>query len=160
MEVFVASVTLPRSREAAFDYLRRPANFLKMLPADAAGHLDAKLPPVMELGSLLEFNVKAWGTSIQFVHEVTTVSVPDKIEVQQIKGPFKAWIQTLTFTDAPLGQTLLTNLIQFLPPGGMLGFIVTKKVIHSNLEQWINHGLELLRSALEKEISDPPPFEL
>lgn len=151
MEVFVASVILPRSREASFDYLRRPANFLKMLPADAAGSLDVRLPPIMEVGSRLEFNVKAWGMTIEIVHEVTDVSVPDRIAVKQTKGPFKAWIHEQTFSDAPHGQTLLTNTIRFLPPGGMMGFVVTKKVIHSNLEQWINHGQDLLKKALEDD---------
>ncbi len=156
MEVFVASVILPRSREVTFDYLRRPANFLKMLPADAAGNLDAKLPPIMDVGSELDVKVKAFGMTVEIIHEVTSVIFQERIAVQQTKGPFKAWIHEQTFVDAPDGQTLLTNKIQFLPPGGMLGFVVTKKVIHSNLEQWINHGQNLLRKAFEAGDADTP----
>jgi len=156
MEVFVASVILPRSREVTFDYLRRPANFLKMLPADAAGSLDAKLPPIMEKGEVLDFRVKAFGMTVEIIHEITEVVFQEQIAVLQTKGPFKAWIHEQIFTDAANGHTLLTNKIQFLPPGGMLGFVVTKKVIHSNLEQWIHHGQDLLRQAFEAGDADTP----
>ena len=154
--MFVASVILPRSREVAFDYLRRPANFLKMLPADAAGSLDAKLPPIMDVGAVLDVRVKAFGMTIEIIHVVTDVVFQERIGVQQTKGPFKAWIHEQIFADAPNGQTLLTNKIQFLPPGGMMGFVVTKKVIHSNLEQWINHGQDLLRQSFEAGEADTP----
>lgn len=156
MEVFVASIILPRPREASFEYLRRPANFLKMLPADAAHNLDVKLPQIMDVGEQLEFHVKAFGMSIQIVHDVTAVSLHERIAVQQSKGPFKAWIHEQKFTDTSNGETLLTNTIQFLPPGGMLGFVVTKKAIHSNLEQWIHHGQDLLRKAFEAGDADLP----
>lgn len=153
MEVFVASVILPCSREASFDYLCRPANFLKMLPADAAGSLDVKLPPVMERGGIMEFNVKAWGTNTHIVHEIVDVTLLERIAVKQIKGPFRAWFHEQAFTDAPGGKTLLTNTIHFEPPGGMLGFIVTKNVIHSNLKQWVHHGQDLLRQSLEESVA-------
>ncbi|MEI8020426.1 MAG: hypothetical protein WCH39_19645 [Schlesneria sp.] len=145
MGVFQASVILPRPRIETFEYLRRPANLMKMFPTDAAGDLALKHPEIMDVGGFIEFQVKAMGSKFQFVHEITQVTPSEIIVVKQIRGPFKAWTQEQHFADSGEGNTLLTSIVTFEPPGGMLGFVVTRKLILSQLGEWVGQGHELLR---------------
>lgn len=150
MSDFQASVVLPRPRDETFEFLRRPANLLKMFPAGATDNLNMKHPEIITVGECIEFTVKAMGAQFQFVHEVTQLTASELIVVKQIQGPFKAWSQEQRFTDSDDGNTLLTSTIRFDPPGGMLGFVVTRKLVLSQLENWVGHGHQLLRRELMK----------
>jgi ligand-binding SRPBCC domain-containing protein len=150
MADFQESVVLPRDRETSFRFLRQPANFLKMFPEDVTRNLDVKLPDTLKKGAVLELNLKVMGQHFHIVHEIIDFAENEKIVAQQMKGPFKLWIHQQLFTDAPQDETLLKNVIQFEPPGGLMGFIVTRKLITEQLTKWIGHGHELLRESLAK----------
>ena len=148
MGLFQASIILPRPREETFEYLRRPANLLKMFPANTADKLSMKTPEIMNVGECIEFQVKAMGSQFQFVHEVTQVSPSERIVLVQIQGPFKNWTQEQHFADSDDGHTLLTSIVRFDPPGGMLGFVVTRKLVMSQLKEWVGLGHQRLRQEL------------
>ena len=148
MSDFQASIVLPRPRDETFEFLRRPANLLNMFPADTAGNLCMKHPEIMSVGECIEFKVKAMGAQFLFVHEVTQLTASELIVVKQIQGPFKAWTQEQHFADSGDGNTLLTSIIRFDPPGGMLGFVVTRKLILSQLQNWVGQGHQLLKQEL------------
>lgn len=145
---FTASIVLPRPRAESFEYLRRPANLLKMFPADAADKLGMKLPEIMTPGELIEFKVKAMGNQFQFVHKIVQVTPSERIVVEQTQGPFKAFLQEQHFADSECGNTLLTSIVKFEPPGGMLGFVVTRKLIMSQLTEWVAKGHERIRQEM------------
>lgn len=149
MTDFQASVVLPTDRDQSFHYLQRPTNFLKLFPADITSNVDIKLPELLSPGAILEFNIRAMGNNFHFVHEITDVEPGQRIVAHQRKGPFRAWIHQQSFADAPEGGTTLTNAVQFEPPGGLLGFVVTRKLILEQLDQWIGHGHQLLKRSLE-----------
>ncbi|WP_397571137.1 hypothetical protein [Schlesneria sp. T3-172] len=148
MSDFQASVVLPRPRQEVFEYLRRPANLLKMFPAEKTSRLWLKHPDIISVGECIEFKVKAMGAQFLFVHEVTELADAELIVIKQIEGPFKAWSQEQHFADSGNGNTLLTSVVQFDPPGGMLGFVVTRKVVMSQLENWVSKGHQILQQHL------------
>lgn len=150
MADFQESVVLPRDRKTSFQFLRQPANFLKLFPEDVTKNLDMKLPDTLSKGAVLEINLKVLGNHFHIVHEIIDFVENEKIVAQQVKGPFKLWIHQQLFTNAPQDETKLTSVIQFEPPGGLMGFIVTRKLITEQLTKWIGHGHELLRESLAK----------
>lgn len=154
---FQASVVLPRSRVETFDYLRQPKNFLKLFPDSATKHLGVRLPDILNTGERLEFNFTAFGTKMQIVQEITDLRHPEHIIARQLKGPFRLWIHEQRYADAPDGSTLLTNLIRFEPPGGLLGFIATRKLITAHLDEWLTEGHERLRQTMESELNQAAP---
>ncbi len=150
MADFQESVVLPRNRETSFRFLRQPGNFLKLFPEDVTKNLDMKLPDTLAKGAILELNLNVMGNQFHIIHEIIDFAENEKIVAQQVKGPFKLWIHQQLFTNAPQDETLLKNVIQFEPPGGLMGFIVTRKLITEQLTKWIGHGHELLRESLAK----------
>jgi ligand-binding SRPBCC domain-containing protein len=146
---FSSSVVIPRPREMTFEYLRTSSNYLKLFPESATRNLDAKFPEILQQGSSIEVNFKAMGNHFQIVHGITEFRQDVKIVATQLQGPFKQWVCEQHFADSPHGGTLLTTSIDFKPPGGMLGFVVTRKRVLSKLEEWIPRGHEMLRQAIE-----------
>lgn len=147
---FEASVVLPRGREETFEYLCNPVNFLKLFPESATKHVDIKIPEMLFPGARLEFNFKVMGSPIRILQEITDLSPNERIIATQLAGPFSSWVHEQRFADAT-GGTLLTNSVKFEPPGGLMGFIVTRKLVISHLEEWVGRGHELLRESLENE---------
>jgi ligand-binding SRPBCC domain-containing protein len=128
--------------------MRVPTNLLRMFPEKSTRNIETRFPPVLEVGSLLEFQFKAVGFSFQIILEVTDLLSNERIVAIQRKGPFRSWTHELRFEDAPAGETLLTNNITFEPPGGMLGLIATEKTVVSQLESGFVRGHEMLRQSI------------
>lgn len=157
MSDFQASVVLPRTRIETFDYLRQPKNFLKLFPDSATKHLDVRLPDLLNTGEHMEFSFVAFGSKMQIIQEITDLRHPEHIIARQLKGPFKLWVHEQRYADAPNGSTLLTNSIRFEPPGGLLGFIATRKLIMAQLDEWLTDGHERLRKTMAAELEHVPP---
>ena len=60
-----------------------------------------------------------------------------------------AWVQEQHFADSQCGNTLMTSIVRFDPPGGMLGFVVTRKLVMSQLKQWVGQGHERIRQEMQ-----------
>lgn len=151
MGAFQASVVIERTREVTYNYLRDPRNFLKLFPDSATRHLQTRLPDFLDKGAVIELSFKAMGSPIQILLEIIEVVENERIVVQQVKGPFRRWVHEQRFTDADNEQTLLTNIIDFDPPGGLLGILVTRKQVMVHLEEWVGSGHEVLRKTLAEE---------
>lgn len=148
MPNFETSVALACSPEAAFDFIARPENIAKISPSNVGLHF-VNAPEVIEQGSRVEFKVQGWGMVQQGIHEITVVERPHRFIEHQVKGPFKLWVHEHLFSVDAEGKTLLTDLIEFEPPAGLLGMLVTKAKILDHLEDAFHHRHVQLRKLLE-----------
>jgi ligand-binding SRPBCC domain-containing protein len=146
-----SSIVLPRSRREAFDYVKVPANLMKLVSPSAAANVTTKFPEELDLGAKLEITFRAMGFHFEIVHEVTNFIVDEKIVAMQWKGPFELLVHEHLFADAPEGGTLMTNRVRFEPPRGMLGFVVTSKMIQTHLHDALGQGQEALRRSMAQE---------
>ncbi len=81
-------------------------------------------PEVVTVGEEIEFRIMAYGFKQRATHVYT--SVEDLlIEERQLEGPLRQWYHRQHLQQTPGGLTLLTDTIEFEPPGGMLGFMLT-----------------------------------
>jgi ligand-binding SRPBCC domain-containing protein len=147
MAQFEARVQLPHTREHVFDFLIRTANLLAMIPPDS-GMQAVSVPEVIKAGSLLEFQLKQFGQSSKIVHEITQFVAPSKVAERQVQGLFKLWIHEHLVEEAPAGEVVAIDRIEFEPPGGMLGFLVTKRRILDELESLFAHRHAQMRKML------------
>lgn len=148
MPEFETSVTLRCPADIAFDFLIRPANAIKVSPPSLGlTFLDA--PAVLELGSKLQIKVQTWGQVVNMVHEITIFDRPNQFVEKQISGMFKMWQHEHHIETTASGDVLITDRIQFEPPGGLVGLIVTKDKILDQLEDGFFHRHGQLRKLLE-----------
>jgi len=136
------------SPEILFDFIIRPANMQAIAPADT-GMAIIEAPEVLETGSKLVFKVQAYGIVQQLEHEIVLVEHPRLLHEKMTKGPLPKWEHQYLVEPHGEGHAALTNKIEFEPPGGMLGMILTADRIMQQLEDGYAHRSEALKKALE-----------
>jgi len=148
MPIFEARVKIECSAETAFDFLIRPSNIIQISPPETGLHFDAA-PEILEVGSQLEFKIQGYGQVQAITHEITALNRPGSYVEQQISGPLKAWIHEHLFESADSDSVEIIDKIEFEPPGGILGFMITADKIHESLEDGFYHRHQQLKKLLE-----------
>jgi ligand-binding SRPBCC domain-containing protein len=147
MPVFESTISVSAPREKAWDFLVRPANLKLITPPDVGLHL-VEAPEVLEVGSKLLFKVQGWGQVQQFLHEITAIEVHERISEKMVQGLFGRWVHDHVLSTNGNDETVITDRIEFEPPSGLLGFLVTRKKILEYLEEGFDHRGAQLKKLL------------
>lgn len=148
MAVFETSLVLKAPVERVFDFSIRPANIVRISPP-VLGLKFVDSPEAYSPGAKFEFKVQAWGTVQTSLFEIVEFERPNVFVEVQLKGPMKSWLHEHRFTVNADGQTVVSNRIEFTPPGGLVGLLVTESKILDNLEDGFFHRHQQLRKLLE-----------
>jgi ligand-binding SRPBCC domain-containing protein len=151
MPVFEASRNYPRFVQEVFDFFRQPANLVRVSPPELHMRL-AEGPERLQLGSRITLLGRRWGVPQRVVSEVTAYELDVFFVDEQRHGPFRKWIHTHRFEAIP-GGTRVVDRIEFEPPGGMLGLMVTAASIERDL-QWV---FEFRSGKLKEILGDGMP---
>lgn len=146
MPIFTAATVLSCSPEQAWEFLIRPTNLLRVSPPDLNVTL-VDAPEVLQLGSRFTVEVSRWGVSQRIVSEVTAFATGASFTDEQKLGPFKAWSHTHRIEVVPEG-TRMSDEITFEPPGGLLGFVMTRRRIEEEMGRTFAYRAEQLKELL------------
>jgi ligand-binding SRPBCC domain-containing protein len=91
-------------------------------------------PEIMQVGARLVWKGRRWGISQQIIQEVTAFQQENMISLEQKQGPFARWLHAHHFEGTDVSTTIVEK-IDFEPPGGMLGFLVTANTIRKDLDK-------------------------
>lgn len=149
MESFEARIELPCTVEQVFDLVARPEGIKKISPPEM-GLYFTNSPERYALGTKVEFKVQAMGLVREITHEVTAFNDPTSFIEEQISGPFQHWVHEHIFESREDGGCVAIDRIQFLPPGGVAGMIMTASKILANLED----GFDYRHEQLEQHFRD------
>jgi len=134
MPVFEASQVFSHPLEEVFAFFSNPANLVKISPPELHMRL-VEGPARIEVGSRVVIQGRRWGIPQRLVSEITAVEAPTQFTDTQVEGPFRKWVHTHRFEKVH-GGTRVVDRIEFEPPGGMLGMMVTAASIERDL-QWV-----------------------
>jgi ligand-binding SRPBCC domain-containing protein len=148
MPRYESRILLPGPVERVFDFLIRPANMQQISPPEVQMSF-VQAPEVISLGSRLVFKIHVFGQVQQFEHEIVEFDRPNRFRERAVQTPMKSWVQDYILESGENGLVVLRNQIEFEPPGGLLGFILTPAVIIANLEEGHAHRQEALQKALQ-----------
>ena len=144
MAHFQTEITLAASPEEIFDYVIRPENAAK-LTAPEAGLKTISAPEILEQGSRIELELTGFGPPQKLIYEVIEFLRPGRFTESLVKGPLSSYRHEHIFETTEKG-TRVVDAVEFAPPGGMLGFLVSEDRIRSGLEQ----GLRFRHQELER----------
>ena len=134
--------------EAVFDYLARPVNQLRLSQPES--RLTFIEPPeVITSGIELEFEVRAYGTTQSIVHEIITVDRPRLIVERMLHGPLEELEHEHLFQIDGNG-TVLIDRIRFVPPGGMIGLLLTEARLRKSFEDSFAYRRRVLQQLVEE----------
>ena len=138
MPLFGKSVTVNTSIEELFNFMIRPANVMKINPPELKMNL-IDVPEVLNENSVMKVDLLGFGIPQRVIYEITEFTTPTSFTMTQKEGPVQKWIQYHQLELVNPETTILTERIDFEPPGGMLGFMITADKIHKYLDQGIGH---------------------
>ncbi len=142
----VSSSILDCSAEMLRKFLGQTAN----LPQISDPELELEIlsaPEIVTVGERIEFRITAYGFKQRATHEYLTVDELQIVE-DQIEGPLRAWKHTQQIEMIAAGQCRLTDRIEFQPPGGMLGYLLTEAKVLAAIQD----GMTIRYDALHKII--------
>jgi ligand-binding SRPBCC domain-containing protein len=143
-----ASVFVRSPIERIFDFLTSSENFTKIVPADLQLRL-VQAPPQMALGSRFEVQILGFGMPQNVIYEITEFVHPHRFQEAQVKGPLGRYVHDHDFAPQEDGTVRVTDRIDFEPPGGLLGFLLTAERLKTSLEQGLTHRHRELKRLLE-----------
>src|SRR5262245_58873546 len=132
MPRYTVTLEIARPVPDMFAYFTKPRNLAQFTPPDYNLELVTG-PEVLALGERIVWQGRRWGVTQKLIQEVATFDLEKLIVVEQKQGPFKRWVQAHHFEPSTAGTRIIEK-IDYEPPGGMLGFIVTANSIRSELE--------------------------
>ncbi len=132
MAIFESIILLTRPPADVFDFLTRPAQTILLAPPEMSLRL-IEAPERLSLGAQVVIAGKRWGVSHRSTLEVTAFEAGKLLVEEQRRGPFRSWKLTQTLEEVA-GGTRLTAVIDFEPPGGILGLTVTESSLRRELD--------------------------
>ena len=136
----------PVAPEVAFEFFRRPHGVLAISDPSVGANL-VEAPEVLETGSRMRIELMAFGTVQRVVYEAAVDAASLTVVETLVEGPLKAWRHEHRFEPAAGGCVVL-DTVDFEPPGGLAGFLMTADKIADQLEDGLAYRNERLPEAL------------
>jgi ligand-binding SRPBCC domain-containing protein len=147
MPRFVVSAELPFPAARVFDFCSKPASLLNVTPPALQLAIE-NAPEILALGTRLTLVSRRWGLRYRSVLEVVVFDPNRCFVEQQREGAFGRWQHTHRFEELANGTSQLVDDIDYEPPGGMLGLMVTPEVVERELGEYIRYRNEKLTAIL------------
>jgi ligand-binding SRPBCC domain-containing protein len=148
MALLEASVSLRCPVERVFDFLTSTENFTKIVPPDLQLKL-VQSPERLVLGSRFEVQILGFGIPQNVIYEITEYLEPHRFQESQVKGPLGRYVHDHALELQEDGTVQVVDRIEFEPPGGMLGFLLTADRLKTSLEKGLTHRHRELKRILE-----------
>lgn len=151
MPIFESRTDLYTTQNELFDFILRPVNLEAIAPPDMQ-FVYVQPPEVVTLGSRLTCKASAYGMVQQLTYEIVDLKAPTGFREKMVEGPLKLWLHDYIIEPgATSDQVTLVNRIEFEPPGGLMGFLVTADKILEALEDGFDHRRGLLEKRFAKQ---------
>jgi ligand-binding SRPBCC domain-containing protein len=122
--------------EEVWDFISSPSNLKHITPPHMGFDiLTPNLPEKMYAGMMIEYKVKPiLGIPMNWLTEITHVQELEFFVDEQRSGPYSLWHHQHHIKATPKG-VLMTDIVHYRPPLGILGDIANAVLIKSQLKQ-------------------------
>ncbi len=134
--IFSDTQLLPVDIETAWTFFSSAKNLSRITPPE----MDFKILPgavdgeIFE-GMLIDYTVKPlFGIKVHWQTKIMQVNKPVQFMDRQLKGPYKKWEHTHTFTQQN-GGTNMHDEVRYALPFGILGEVMHSLIVRKKIEQ-------------------------
>jgi ligand-binding SRPBCC domain-containing protein len=133
------SATIPAPRDEVFAFFSDPHNLARITPRS----LGLKITYIDTLpvgpGFRIVYTVKPlFGVPVKWVTRITVFDPPHLFVDVQEQGPYRSWRHEHTFENVN-GHTLMRDRIEYDMPLGLIGDVVQRLVVASQLQKIFEH---------------------
>ncbi|MGE0637410.1 MAG: SRPBCC family protein [Bacteroidia bacterium] len=133
---FTATQKIPASVEQVWDFISSPKNLKEITPTYMGFEITSpNLPEKMYPGMIISYKVSPLlGIKMTWVTEITHVEKHRYFVDEQRMGPYAMWHHQHKI-EAIEGGVLMTDVVSYQPPFGVLGVIANMLFIKSKLKE-------------------------
>lgn len=128
-------ITLDRPREEVFDFFADAGNLERITPPELKFHIVTPHPIAIEKGTRIDYELRMRGIPVSWRTEISLWEPPFKFVDRQLRGPYRQWVHTHTFTAIGPDRTLIEDEVRYRLPLDPLGDI---------LHFWVRSELEYI----------------
>lgn len=136
---------IPCSITDLWAFISNPTNLKKITPKDMGFDITSgEIPEKMYSGMIISYKVAPLlGIKTTWVTEITQLKENSYFIDEQRVGPYKIWHHQ-HFLEATEGGTLMTDIISYQPPFGLLGALANRVLIKKKLQQIFDYRAHVL----------------
>lgn len=136
---------VPRPLPEVFEFFSDAANLEKITARWLSFQILTPGPIHIKPGTLLDYRLKWHGLPVKWRTQIVTWSPPHTFTDVQIRGPYKLWHHTHTFT-AVDGGTRMADVVRYELPLAALGTLAHKLGVRRDLEQVFDYRRQVVAS--------------
>ncbi len=142
---------IPASLDEVWNFISSPQNLKEVTPKYMGFEVTSEnLPKMMYPGMIISYRVKPLlGIPLTWVTEITQVVDKHFFVDEQRIGPYSLWHHQ-HIIDQVEGGVMMTDIVSYKPPLGVLGRIANALIIRRQLEEIFNYRKKVLKTIFPK----------
>lgn len=150
MPSYQTEMVLQTTCEKAFQFLSTPGHLSDLTQPELQLTVD-DAPEQFTMDSQISFSIYVMGARIKSVHKIVSFDAPHSFVEEQIDGPFSAWKHEHLFKPLGENEVAVYDVIEYQPPGGLVGLLLNEDRIRSQLDEGFAHQQDELKFLLEND---------
>ena len=132
--ILVRKTVVKRPLNEVFEFFSKAENLNLLTPPELEFKILSPLPIAMKKGARIDYRIKLNGIPFSWKTEITDWQQGKYFVDEQLKGPYRIWHHTHSFTETKEG-TEMTDTVKYLAPGWFLEPIVHHLIVKSRVEK-------------------------
>lgn len=141
MSQIKCNIIVPASRSSVFEYMMEPKHWIGMLSKDIEVDIQVA-PKEMQVGNVYKMTMTRYGLTQPVEIAIQDFQKSSVVTYKQNLGLFSRWIHTQKFEDVENGQTLVTDIVEYQLPFGVLGHLLDDLLVRQDMKSVLTHRLE------------------
>lgn len=143
---------IPGSPFQVFEYLASPA----AVPSQLEGLIKVTWQnPGVEVqpGAEFLFSMERFGVEQPIRYAIDKMVLGHSLSYRQVNGIFASWHHTMKFEDHGNGQTLVTDIVDYEMPLGLLGRLADDFCMRREIQKILEHRLQRAYEKMNEKIN-------
>ncbi len=144
---------IPAKKQKVFAHLSDPRNVAELLKPSIDVELE-NAPPELMRDVIYSFSMTRFGFNQQVKILILEVKKDELLIYKQFQGVFEKWVHTTRFENSSEDQTMVTEIVDYKVPFGLLGFLLDDLLIKNDMKNILQNRLDKAADFFAHEKTD------
>jgi ligand-binding SRPBCC domain-containing protein len=136
---------IPHPVSAVFDFFSRAENLEQITPPWMRFQILTPQPIQMREGATIQYALRVRGIPFRWLTEIDRWNPPHEFVDVQVKGPYRLWRHTHTFSPLHAG-TSIVDMVEYALPFGLLGRLIHRLRVARDLSRIFDYRRQRIDS--------------